>query len=100
MTTDPPRTGTGLTGYLEAMDVDGAPLLGHMVLYSVFDSQVTPGQLQLWFTELGLDPAFLPGPIRAVDAFEKVTGPSGVRDSYPLDDPGGTARRRRRPQDG
>jgi hypothetical protein len=100
MTTQPNASATGLAGYLESMDADGTPLLGYMVLYSVFDSEVTPAQLQLWFTELGLDAAFLPGPICAVDAFEKVTGPSGIRHSYPLDDPAGSTRRRRNPQDG
>jgi hypothetical protein len=104
MSTQPRHPGAsskpgGLAGYLEAMDAGGTPLLGHLVLYSVFEGEVTPGQLQLWFTQLGLDAAFLPGPIRAVDAFEKVTGPSGVRHSYPLDNRAGTARRRSR-QDG
>jgi hypothetical protein len=46
MTAHPPRTGAGLAGYLEAMDADGAPLLGHMVLYSVFDSRGRRGQSQ------------------------------------------------------
>jgi hypothetical protein len=101
MTTKPtPQPESGLPGYLEAMDADGTPLLGHLVLYSIFEGDVTPDQLQLWFTQLGLDAAFLPGPIRAVDAFEKVTGPSGVRQTYPLDDPARTSRRRRSPQDG
>jgi hypothetical protein len=101
MTTHPQRPGSGFTSYLEDMDADGTPLLGHLVMYSIFEGEVTPAQIQLWFTQLGLDGAFLPGPIRAVDAFEKVTGPSGIRHSYPLDDPAGTARRRRRsPQDG
>lgn len=91
----------GLTGYLEAMEAEGTPLLGYLVLYSVFEGEVTPAQMDLWFTELGLDKALAPGTIRPVDAFEKVTGPAGVRRSYPLDDPGGTAgRRRRNPQDG
>lgn len=101
MTTRPQRPGAGFAGYLEAMDAGDAPLLGHLALYSIFEGQVTPGQLQLWFHELGLDAAFLSGPIRAVDAFEKLTGPASVRHSYPLDDdPGGTARPRRSRQDG
>jgi hypothetical protein len=86
---------TELAGYLEAMDTEGTPLLGHLVLYSIFDSSVTRDQVEGWFAELGLDAAFLPPPIRDVDAFEKVTGPAGVRVSYPLGQPG--ARRRRRP---
>lgn len=73
-----------------------------MVLYSVFEGTVTPGQLEGWFRDLGLDEKFLPAPIRSVDAFEKVTGPCGICRSYPLDDPGGNAasRRRRTRQDG
>ena len=69
------------------------------MLYSVFEGSVTPDMLRLWFAELGLDEALLPPPIRAVDAFEKVTGPSGVRITYPLEEPASPARRRRR-QDG
>jgi hypothetical protein len=45
-----------------------------------------------------MPPGYLP-PLRAVDAKEKVTGPEGVRVSYPLDvptavspDPGQSAR--------
>jgi hypothetical protein len=95
-----PQPDPGMAKFLEAMDADGTPLLGHLVLYSVFEGEVTPAELQLWFRELGLDEAFLPAPIRAVDAFEKVTGPSGVRHTYPLDNPAGTPKRRRNPQDG
>jgi hypothetical protein len=86
---------TELAGYLETMEAEGTPLLGHMVLYSIFDSNVTRDDVEGWFSELGLDAAFLPPPIRDVDAFEKVTGPAGVRVSYPLDQPGGRRRRRR-----
>jgi hypothetical protein len=91
-------TQDGLAGYLEAMEAEGTPLLGHLVLYSVFEGKVTPGQMELWFTELGLDKKFVPGAIRPVDAFEKVTGPSGVRVTYPI--PLGQPRPRRRRQDG
>lgn len=86
---------TQLASYLEAMESEGSPLLGHMVLYSIFDSNVTRDQVESWFAELGLDPAYLPPPNRDVDAFEKVTGPAGVRTSYGLDQPGGRRRRRR-----
>jgi hypothetical protein len=86
----------GLAGYLETMEADDAPLLGHLVLYSVFGSRVTPDDMDRWFQELGLDQRFTPPPIRAVDAFEKVTGPAGIRATYPLGS--GPARRRR--QDG
>lgn len=86
----------GLVGYLQAMDTDGAPVLGYLVLYSVFDGRVTRDDLRRWFGELGLDQAFVPPPIRAVDAFEKVTGPAGIRITYPLDADAGQSRRRRR----
>jgi len=42
----------------------------------------------------------LPPPIRSIDAFEKVTGPAGIRVTYPLDAEPGQARRRQRRQDG
>ncbi len=77
-----------------AAALDGTPLLGHLVLYSVFDGQVTPEALAAWFAEFGLDAAFLPGPLRAVDAFERVTGRDGARVKYPLDEqPAGRRRR-------
>ncbi|HEY7201861.1 MAG TPA: DUF6744 family protein [Candidatus Dormibacteraeota bacterium] len=94
----PPRdraAQTELAGYLEAMETEGAPLLGHLVLYSIFDSSVTRDQLEGWFAELDLDAMFLPPPLRDVDAFERVTGAAGVRVSYPLGDAGGRRRRRR-----
>ncbi len=62
-------------------------------------STVTRDDLERWFGELGLDPAFVPPPIRPVDAFEKVSGPAGIRITYPLD-PQPPGRRRRRRQDG
>ena len=86
----------GLAGYLDAMEADDAPVLGYLVLYSVFDGRVTRDALEHWFAELGLDRKFVPPPIRAVDAFEKVTGPAGIRVTYPLDAEPGQARRRRR----
>ncbi len=93
----PQSPADGLTGYLAAMDTDGAPLLGHLVLYSVYEGTVTCADCQRWFTDLGLDPAFVPAEIRPVDVFEKITGPSGIRRAYPLGEP---ARRHRRRRDG
>ena len=82
----------------------GVPLLGHLVLYSIHEGQVTPGAIERWFRQLGLDERFLPPPIRAVDAFERVTGPNGgARVSYSVDDPsvyGASARGKRRAADG
>lgn len=85
--------GTGdvlFDAYTAAMDTDDAPLLGHMVLYSVFDGDITRDDLERAFRELGLDEGLLPPPLREVDAFERVTGRDGVRVSYPLDDPRAT----------
>lgn len=73
--------------YAEALESGASPLLGHLVLYSIFDGRVTPDRLAKWFADLGLDRQFLPGGLRADAAFEKVTGPAGVRSTYPLDDP-------------
>ncbi len=84
-----------LAGYLAALDGDDAPLLGHLVLYSIFEGKVTPADVQLWFTELSLDPSFVPDEIRPVDVFEKITGPSGVRWVYPIG-PVQSRRQRRR----
>lgn len=84
MSQTPPAGPEGFAGYLTQMDADGAPLLGHLVLYSVFEGTVTHDDTKRWFTELGLDMAFVPPPIRRDDAFEKVTGPSGVRRCYPV----------------
>lgn len=70
--------------YTAALTGGHTPLLGHLVLYSVFDGHVTRDDLVQWFTELGLDPQFVPAVLRPVDAYERVTGPDGVRLSYPL----------------
>ena len=99
--TTSPRDGAqdGLAGYLEAMDADDAPAARPpRALLACSTASVTPDDLQRWFAELGLDPAFAPPPIRAVDAFEKVTGPSGIRTTYPLGETGPP--RRRRPRTG
>ncbi|MEZ0076311.1 DUF6744 family protein [Planotetraspora sp. GP83] len=95
------ETLAGFAAYAAAMEQSGAPILGHLVLYSVFETEVTRDRLHLWFTELGLDDTFLPPPIRQVDAFEQITGPRGVRATYQLTatpdaDAGPRPRRRRR----
>jgi len=82
--------------YTAAMDTDDAPLLGHMVLYSVFDGHLTRDDLEKAFRELGLNEDLLPPPLREVDAFERVTGPDGVRVTYLLDDPRATGPASRR----
>jgi hypothetical protein len=77
----------GFDAYTAALESGEAPLLGHLVLYSVFDGKVSHANLKAWFSELSLDEDFLPGELRPIDAFEKVTGPDGLRLTYALDDP-------------
>ncbi|MEU9887982.1 DUF6744 family protein [Sphaerisporangium sp. NPDC051011] len=79
-----------LSAFTTAMETSDAPALGHLVLYSVYESRVTRPDLERWFLQLGLDGKFLPAPIREDDAFQRVTGPSGVRSKYKLtSDPSG-----------
>ncbi|AVH20171.1 MULTISPECIES: DUF6744 family protein [Nocardia] len=73
-----------------------SPVLGWLVLYSIFRGEVTPEELEEWFDEFDLDTVHLPPPLRADDAFERVTGPQGVKAVYSLDDP--TADRKTRPR--
>jgi hypothetical protein len=75
----------GFDAYTAALEQDGAPLLGHVVMYSVFDGRVKRTDLERWFLDLGIDSALLPPAIRPVDAFEKITGRDGVRRTYSLD---------------
>lgn len=74
-----------LDTYAEQMT--GVPVLGYLLLYSVAGGEITAEQAENWFDELDLDTAMLPPAPRPVDAFEKVTGRSGVRLVYSLDDP-------------
>ncbi|MCL2581005.1 MAG: hypothetical protein FWE35_00945 [Streptosporangiales bacterium] len=75
--------GEALEGYVSRLEKSAA--LGHLVVYSIFDGRVTPDELELWFIELGLDRAHLPGSLRPVDAYEKTTGELQV--TYPVDAP-------------
>jgi hypothetical protein len=72
-----------------------AAVLGHLVVYSIFDGNVTPDALELWFIELQLDRAMLSGAARPVDAFEKVTGELSI--SYPVAEPDRGRGRKREP---
>jgi hypothetical protein len=93
MTMTEPVRARDFTGYLKDLEDEDAPLLGHLVLYSIYESQITPDQLALWFTELDLDNSFLPGEIRASDVFEKITGPAGVKRVYAIGEAQSTYRR-------
>ncbi|MFI6603831.1 DUF6744 family protein [Nonomuraea sp. NPDC050536] len=92
----------GFDGYTESLEQSGTPLLGHLVLYSVYDGKVTLDNLTTWFRELDLDLSFLPQPIRPMDVFERLTGARGLKAKYYLDDPaaGTDGRRRRRRSNG
>jgi hypothetical protein len=79
-----PRTRAGFADYVGALEEAGAPLLGHLVFYSVFSGEVTPALCRQWFRELGLDLARCPEASRPCDVFERVTGPAGVRRKYSL----------------
>lgn len=79
------QAGTGPAEEVFARYVDAmgdAPLLGHVVFYSVFDGNVLPEALARWFAELGLNPDLLPSPLRADTAFKAVT--SNLTMSYPI----------------
>lgn len=78
--------------------IDGGPVLGYLVLYSIFQGSVTPDELLATFREVGLDESQLPPPLRQDDAFERVTGPAGVRVTYSLDDPSTERKARTRKQ--
>lgn len=89
-----PTSPGGFDDYVETLEAEGAPLLGHLVLYSVYSGEVTPDAIARWFAELGLDEALCPGEIRACDVYERITGPSEVRRKYPIGEP--QSRRQRR----
>lgn len=84
MTTPSASPQEKLTDYLASVDKLGIPLLGHTVIYSVFDDAITRDELELWFQELGLDSAMLPNPVRPIDVAERVTG-TRMRVTYSLD---------------
>ena len=69
----------------ELADADDG-LLGALAIYNVTDvQQITADELRDWFSELDLEPGHMPGPPRAIDAFEKAT--SSAKVSYPLGGP-------------
>ncbi|GGS85097.1 hypothetical protein GCM10010156_49630 [Planobispora rosea] len=76
----------GLAAYTTAMERGDAPLFGYLVMYSIYGTEtgVSHQELQRWFTELGLHQDFLPAPITPLNAYERVTGKTGVRTSYRL----------------
>lgn len=61
-------------------------LLGHIVLYTVNDGEYRHNDVELWFDELNLNPAFLPEPNRPVDAYKKATA---AADEFEYDLPDG-----------
>lgn len=66
--------GSPLREYIDqAGDLPNDVLLGRIVLYTISDEPVPHSTLERWFNELGLDKAFLPNPLRELDAFKKAT---------------------------
>ncbi|WP_109530024.1 DUF6744 family protein [Nocardia aurea] len=61
------------------------PVLGYVIVYSVYGGEITLDEATRQFQQLRLDTTILPGPLRADDAFLRVTGSDGVRDTYNLD---------------
>jgi hypothetical protein len=54
----PMETLAGFAAYAAAMEQAGIPILGHVVLYSVYETRVTRDDLERWFRVLtvsGLD---------------------------------------------
>ena len=48
-------------------------LLGRIVMFTVTDEPLLHSDVERWFTELKLNPSYLPAQNRAVDAFKKAT---------------------------
>jgi len=72
-----------LNAYLREHTGDDVALLGSVVLMSVGAVEpVTHTELRNWFTELELDPSYLPNQPRAVDAYERATG--SAKTKYPM----------------
>lgn len=85
ITQQPSSDGHALNAY--TAKVEALPLLGYIVMYSIFDGKVTHQDVEQWVRELKLDPKMVPAPVTPASAFRRVTGPNGVRVSYPLNDP-------------
>jgi hypothetical protein len=77
--------GDQLDAYRVALEEDETPLLGYLALYSIPDTMVLPDDLAEWLLDLDLDFELMPSPARPIEAFERITGPKGVRLVYPLD---------------
>ncbi|MCI2421142.1 hypothetical protein MOQ72_27230 [Saccharopolyspora sp. K220] len=76
-----------------ADEISEYSLLGYVVMYSIFDGKNTHQRILDWVRELGLDPEMVPEPTSPAQAFRRVTGPTGVKVTYPKDDPSATGRR-------
>lgn len=77
---------TSFTEYVQQADeLPPEVVLGHMVLYTIYDEPVSEAELEEWFKELGLDQRLLPTPLRAVDAYRKATTKADGF-NYPLRD--------------
>lgn len=66
-----------------AGDLPADVMLGRIVLFTITDEPVAHADLEQWFTDLDLDKAKMPAPIRELDAFKKATSEVN-KGSYPL----------------
>jgi len=48
-------------------------LLGNVVLFTIRDGEYDRDEIEKWFTELDLNPSFIPAPNNPLNAFEKAT---------------------------
>ena len=79
MTAAPSKFKQALAG-LDDLPADA--LLGRIVLFTITDEPVSLTDLTKWFADAGLNPAHLPPPNKALDAFKKAT--SDTKNSYPM----------------
>lgn len=78
-TATPSKFKAALTG-LDDLPADA--LLGRIVLFTITDEPVSLADLTKWFEDADLNPAYLPPPNKALDAFKKAT--SDTKNNYPM----------------
>lgn len=71
----------------QAGDLPADVLLGHLVLFRITDGDYNRDDIDAWFTELRLNPGFVPVPGKAIDAYKKATSQG---DDFDYDLPDGT----------
>lgn len=68
---NPGRKASDVVAYSNMIASAGGPLLGYIVLYSVYHSEVTPDELRVWFADLDLDSRLIPPRLKSADAYRK-----------------------------